>query len=929
MASTRPHRLPAALAVAFFAVPTLAFGSDELFETQVRPLLAKRCFECHGEKKQQGEVRLDLRAIVIGGEGPAGPLVVPGKPEESRILQVIAHDPADTQMPPKAKLPDAEIAILTEWVKQGAPWPEVPATADSAGYDFEKFRSEHWAFRPVQRPVPPEVKDAGAVAGPIDRFLLAELEKQGLGFSAAADRRTLLRRVYFDLLGVPPTPEEVAAFEADESPDAFARVVDRLLVSPLYGQRWGRHWLDVARYADTKGYVFTEDPRYPYAYTYRDYVVAAFNADKPFDRFVLEQLAADKLGLPENSPELAALGFLTVGRRNQNNREDILDDRIDVTTKGFMALTVGCARCHDHKFDPIPTADYYSLYGVFDSCDDPADGELPQIGSAEKSEAYARFEQELARRQAEVDKYVAEQRTAVVAEVRRRSGDYLLGVLRGPEASPNIRRRGLGVWQELIGRVGNDDPVWGPWKRLSGLPAAEFAAQVAAGAEAMRQGTPFREGLGRFVLDRLTSQPLASADDLARAYGTLLTQTVDRPADLPADQAGQLDALAAQLETYGPPFAITDEVAKQFFDRAQRNEVMERQKKVDEFRASSEVAPPRAMVVRDKATPTEPVVFLRGNSGRRGPQVPRQFLRLVAGESRQPFAKDASGRLDLGKAIADPANPLTARVIVNRVWQHHFGEGIVRTPSDFGTRAEPPTHPALLDWLAAEFVENGWSLKRLHREIVLSRAYRQSSRISDFGFRIADSGDSDPQSAAANPQLIDPENRLLWRMNPRRLDFESMRDATLAAAGRLDPALGGRPIDLFGTDSPRRTVYGFVNRNDLPGVWRSFDFPTPDVTIGARPETTVPQQALFAMNSPFVTNRAKELAARPEVAAGPTPEAKATALYRLALQRIPTAEEVAAAAAFLGGDPMPGSGLDRTEQLAQILLLTNEFFFID
>ncbi len=915
MLSTRLQWLPAALVAVLLAVPGAA-EADEFFEAKVRPLLANRCFECHGDAKQQGDVRLDLKASVLGG-GPDGPLVVPGKPGESRLLQVIAHDPADTQMPPKAKLPDAEIALLTEWVKRGAEWPggTTPAAVAAGGYDFAKLRSEHWAFRPVVKSHPPALQDEAVATSPIDHFLLAELEKQGLGFSPAVDKRTLLRRAYFDLVGVPPTPEAVAAFEADESADAFSQIVDDLLASPLYGQRWARHWLDVARYADTKGYVFTEDHRYPFAYTYRDYVVAAFNSDKPFDRFVLEQLAADKLDLPANSPELAALGFLTVGRRNLNNREDILDDRIDVTTKGFMGLTVGCARCHDHKFDPIPTADYYSLYGVFDSCDDPAVGELPEIGSPQKNEAYARYEQELARRQAEVDGYVAEQRASIVAEVRRRSGDYLLAVLRGPEALPDVRRRGLAVWKELLDRLPAEDPVWGPWKRLSGLPADSFAAQVAATAEAMRQETPFQEGLGRFVLDRLTATSLASADDLSKAYGSLLTQTVDRPADLPPDQTAHLDALAKQLETYGAPFALTDEVAKQFFDRAQGNEVKERQRKVDEFRATSDATPPRAMILRDKPTPTEPVVFIRGNSGRRGEQVPRQFLRLIAGESRQPFAKDASGRLDLAKAIADPANPLTPRVIVNRVWQHHFGLGLVRTPSDFGTRADPPTHPALLDWLAADFVEGGWSLKKLHRTILLSAAYRQSS---------LDRSVDEPKLAE-----VDPTNRLLWRMNPKRLDFETMRDSTLAVAGRLDPALTGRPIELFSTDSPRRTVYGFVNRNDLPGVWRNFDFPTPDVSVGDRSQTTVPQQALFAMNSPFITGRAKDLAARPEVAAAPTPEAKASSLYGVALQRSPSAEELQAATAFLAGEPLPGSNLNRTEQLAQVLLQANEFLFVD
>ncbi|MGC1273819.1 MAG: PSD1 and planctomycete cytochrome C domain-containing protein [Planctomycetaceae bacterium] len=916
MLRPRLQRMLAALAIASIA-GTVSASDEEFFETKIRPLLANRCFECHGVEKQQGEVRLDTKAAAFS-EAPGGMIIVSAKPAESRLVQVIAYDPYDTQMPPAGKLPAEEIALLTEWVKRGAVWPDspTPSTPDAAGQPAASAgQAEHWAFQPVTRQVPPDVKTPALAVSPVDRFILAELEKHELSFSPPADDRTFLRRLYFDLVGIPPTPEEVAAFESDGSPDAAAKVVDRLLSSPLYGQRWGRHWLDVARYADTKGYVFTEDIRYPYAYTYRDYVVNAFNADTPFDQFILEQLAADKLDLPDSSPKLAALGFLTVGRRNQNNRQDILDDRIDVTTRGFLGLTVSCARCHDHKFDPIPTADYYSLYGVFDSCDDPEAKDLPLIGSAEKSAEYERFQKELERRQAELAAYVAEQKNLVTAEMRRKASDYLLAVVQGNESEDGLRRRGVAYWKEMLGRVSADDPVWGPWKRLSTLPADDFAAQAKTAVEAMRQGAPFQDGLGAFVLERLSSQPLASVGDLAKAYGVLLTGTVERPEGVTPEQSASFDALAAKLTEAGTPFVLNDEQARQLFDRAQRNEERERQKKIDAFRANSEVAPPRAMVLQDRAVPVEPVIFIRGNAGRRGDKVPRQFLELLSEEERQPFAKDASGRLDLARAIADPANPLTARVIVNRVWQHHFGEGLVRTPSDFGSRAEPPTHPALLDWLSAEFVESGWSVKDLHRTILLSTVYRQSSR---------DRSVDDPRLAE-----LDPTNRLLWRMIPRRLDFESMRDATLAVAGRLDPALDGRPIELFETNSPRRTIYGYVNRNDLPGVWRSFDFPSPDASIAERPETTVPQQALFGMNSPFIIGQAKALAARPEVSSATDPNAKVAALYGLALQRKPNEAELQAAGSYLAGDPMAGSELNRTEQLAQVLLLTNEFLFID
>lgn len=909
--------LAALLSVSTVAESLAQEAGEDFFENKIRPLLAERCFECHGSKKQQGDVRLDVKAAVFG-EGPSGRIVVPGQPGESRLLKVIAHDPYDTQMPPDGKLPEEEVKLLTEWIQRGAVWPDTGADSSpkgEGGYDFAAVREGHWAFRDVAKPSVPQISDAARAQTPVDHFLLAKLEKHGLSYSAVADKRTLLRRAFVDLVGVPPTAADVAEFEADRSSDAFERRVDRLLASPLYGQRWGRHWLDVARYADTKGYVFTEDMNYPYAYTYRDYVIGAFNDDKSYNRFILEQIAADQLGLDEGAPELAALGFLTVGRRNLNNRMDIIDDRIDVTTRGLMGLTVACARCHDHKFDPVPTADYYSLYGVFDSSDDPAPSELPLIGTPEKTKAYVRFQEELDRRQAEVAKYVAEQREVIATEMRLRAGDYLTAVLQGPDAVPNLRRKAIEDWKQLLRKAGPDDALWGPWARVSGLPSDGFADQARSTLELLRQETSFRDGLGKFVLDRLALEPLQDKTEVARAYGKILKQVVERPEGLVAEDAAPFDAIAAKLGESGTPFVITDDVAKQYFDRAQRNEERNRQRKVDAFRSSSDAAPPRAMVLRDRATPVEPVVFVRGNPGRRGDKVERHFLELLSDGSREAFPKDASGRRQLAESIADDSNPLTARVFVNRVWQHHFGQGIVQTSSDFGTRAEPPTHPELLDWLAAEFVEADWSIKRLHRMIVLSAAYQQSS---------LDRSVDDPRLAE-----LDPTNRWVWRMNPRRLEFESMRDATLAVAGRLDPSIGGRPIHLFKDNSLRRTVYGYVNRNDLPGVWRSFDFPSPDASVGERPETTVPQQSLFAMNSPFVIEQAKALATRADSADELAVEEEVQSLYQHALQRSPRSDELAAAVAFLEGSAPAESELNRWEQLAQVLLLTNEFTFID
>jgi mono/diheme cytochrome c family protein len=749
---------------ALFAAPLDNPQAVEFFEKHVRPVLASKCQSCHGPKRQQGGLRLDSRAALLKGSDN-GAVVVPGQPDKSLLVKAIRYD-GDVQMPPKGKLSNEAIVHLTEWVKMGAPWPDDTAKTDAASQSVAEVRRKHWAFQPVKKPSLPAVKKSDWVQTPIDAFVLAGLEAKGLAPAPAADRRILIRRVTQDLHGLPPTPEEVAAFEADRSPDAYARLIDRLLASPRYGERWGRHWLDVARYADSKGYVFNEERRYPFAYTYRDYVIRAFNEDLPYDQFVLQQLAADQLPLGEDKRPLAALGYLTLGRRFLNNIHDIIDDRIDVTMRGLQAMTVGCARCHDHKFDPIPQKDYYSLYGVFASSVEPK--ELPLIAMPEQSAELAAFEKELAKRKAEVEKY----------------------------------------------REAHKD-------------------------ELAKGNRKFRDGL-----------------------------------------------------------------------RALR-------KQVEQWQATSPVAPPRAMVLIDKAMPQTPHVFLRGNPNNVGPEVPRQFLEVVAGEKRQPF-RQGSGRLEMARAIADRDNPLTARVLVNRVWLHHFGAGLVRTPSDFGLRGDPPTHPELLDWLAATFVDNGWSIKKLHRLIMLSSTYQQAS------------------GGERRLLEMDPDNRLLAHMNRRRLDFEAMRDSLLFVAGRLDTTMGGRAVEL--TTAPfsrRRTVYGFIDRQNLPGLFRTFDFASPDASTPQRYTTTVPQQALFLMNSPFVIEQARHFLQRPDVAEQTKDEAKIKRMYQLAYGRAAEADEIEMGLRFLAEARKNADAkkaalpLPAWEQYAQVLLLSNEFAFVD
>jgi len=735
----------------------------EFFERKIRPLLVGRCVECHGADTQEAGLRLDSHAAMLAGSA-AGQVVVAGQPEQSRLLEVVGYR-GRVQMPPDGKLTDDEIAALHQWVEQGLPWPTetaptAQAPAASASDNLARWSEPyydqaqlHWAFQPLHRPEVPAPQKADWARGDLDRFVLARLESAGLTPSREADGRTWLRRVTYDLIGLPPTPAEYAAFAADTSPEAKARVVDGLLSRTEYGQRWARHWLDVARYADTKGYVFTADPAYPFAYTYRDWVVQALNDDLPYDRFVEYQLAADVSPHSNKPQDLAALGYLTVGSRFMNNNHDQLDDRIDVVSRGMLGLTVSCARCHDHKFDPIPTSDYYALYGVFASSPEP--DPLPVLGPPEVAAAYNSHQEQI----------------------------------------------------------------------------------------------------------KSLEQQLASMQG-------------------------------------GP----NDEAAKPLLEQ------------IDKLKQSAPPEPPLAMAVVEAATPHESRVFLRGNPGRPGDVVPRQFLRVLAGAGRQPFAQ-GSGRLELAQAIA--AHPLSARVIVNRVWAWHFDQPLVITPSDFGMRTAPASHPELLEYLAAGFREQGGSLKQLHRQIVLSSTYAQQSLDR-------------PEA-----KQIDPENRLLWRMNRHRLEFEELRDSLLAVAGRLDCRLEGKGDRLLQKPySTRRTLYGWVDRNDLPGWYRSFDFPTPESSTPERPRTTVPQQALFLLNSEFVHEQARHLAQRTALALLGGSARRVEMIYQLVLGRAPTDQERQLAEGFLhqaGPVKTEGDGtpFDAWEQLSQVLLASNEFMFVD
>ncbi len=894
----------------------------EFFETSIRPVLVESCQKCHGPEKQKSDLRVDSREALLKG-GTLGPAVVPGDPDESLLIQAIAHDEdEDLQMPPKEKLPDQAVEALNRWVKMGAPWGEPSQTvADD---------EDHWAFQPLHEAPVPDVRDAAWARTSIDARILAKLEAEGMTPSPPVDRRTLLRRATVDLIGVPPTIAEIRAFERDETPDAFARVVDRLLASPMYGERWGRHWLDVARYADTKGYVFQEERKYPYAFTYRDYVVNAFNDDKPFDRFVVEQLAADQLPADGDPEKLAAMGFLTVGRRFLQDKNEIIDDRIDLVGRGLLGLTVACARCHDHKFDPIPTDDYYSLYGVFASSIEPA--ELPRLAgdSPEESAAVKDVEAKLAEARKARDDYKAARRAEAAADLQAKAAALLHaafdvnfamrpqdvdGRAKQDDLNPQRVRLAGRLWKARVdAAAAENDPVLAPWRLFQALPKDQFsgkAGEVMAALDAREQAKA--GSIHPLVLAALRDAAPVDMNGVVACYRALLagvSERLDAVGEKRNAPLGDPQWESLRVALYGPGGVLTPTEAHDqlVIDRAQRTELKNLEQKIADVDKQAAGLIRRAMVMNDAPQPFNPHVFVRGTPGRLGKEVPRQFLKILSGPDRKPFER-GGGRLDLAEAIVGRAAPLTARVIVNRVWRWHFGEGLVDSPSDFGVRADPPSHPELLDDLAAGFIADGWSIKALHRRIMLTNAYRQASVLR------------------ADCLEKDARNRLLWRFNRQRLDFEALRDSILAVSGALDATPGGPSVPFdAASNPPRRTIYGFIDRQNMDGDYRSFDFAVPDATNPKRFVTTVPQQALFLMNSPFVQSQARRLA--DEAGKGGTDPL--TAVYERILGRAPDDRERALVQTFLDRPAAPGEPeAPALARVAQVLMLSNEFLYVD
>jgi cytochrome c553 len=916
--------------VASAAVPTASQGEIDYFESNIRPIFADNCYSCHSEnaKKLKGDLKLDTTEGILKG-GSSGPAIVPSDPAGSLLIKAVRYTDPDLQMPPKKKkLSDDEIRKLETWVKMGAPMPQgaAPPKVDR----IAEARAKHWAFKPVTKPSVPGVRNSRWIQSPIDNFVLAKLEQKNLSPAPAADRRTLIRRVTYDLIGLPPSASEVEAFVKDTSPDSFARLVDRLLASPQYGERWGRYWLDVARYADTKGYLAGgEERRYSYSYTYRDYVVRSYNEDLPYNRFITEQIAADKLPLGDDRRALAALGFLTLGRRFLGNQNDIIDDRIDVVGRGTLGLTVACARCHDHKFDPIPSRDYYALHGVFASSEEPSVEPLLSARPPDSKE-YKEYLKAKAGIEAEIESFKVSEIEKFKAERRHDIGSYLLGAhdaaaLKSDEnletfaGERKLNHTVLAKWiAYLDAERKSDNPVFSPWFALTGIPATNYSTHFSAALSKLSTNE------NKLVVARLKAEATNSLSAAANAYTKLFNDV---------DAAWTAAVEAAVKKTNAAPVALSDhdkEIvrlelyrtnAPSNLPRSEVETIINRRltegtapirNKIDALAWTHPGAPARAMALEDKPSPEDSHILKRGNPGNPGELAPRRFLEILSQPGDHNFT-NGSGRLELAEAITRTDNPLTARVYVNRIWLHHFGEGLVSTPGDFGIRTEEPVQRDLLDFLAASFIEHGWSTKYLHRLILLSSTWQQSAEASTESLK------------------VDPDNRLLSHFNRQRLDFEAMRDTLLADGGKIDLKAGGLPVDILAEPySMRRTLYAYIDRQNLPGLFRTFDFANPDISNQGRFRTTVPQQALFMMNSPFVAEQARNVTHRPEVAKATTPGKSIRELYRVILQRPPSREEMSFGEKFLNlQGAAKSSKFSPIEKYAQVLLLSNEVMFVD
>ena len=818
-----------------------------------------------------GGLQLDSREHLLQG-GKDGPVLVPGDPEKSLLIQAVRQTHERVKMPPTSKLPDQQIDDLAAWVKAGAIWPEsapvVQPAAAGGEYVIRPDQRAFWSFQPVHKPAVPKVRNTSWPRTDIDRFILARLEEKGLSPVRPADRRALIRRATFDLIGLPPTPEEVAAFAQDKSPEAFAKVVDRLLASPHYGERWGRHWLDYARYADEK---FTRgDSRYANSFRYRDWVIQAFNQDMPYDLFVKAQIAADLLPVENREKLLPGLGLYALTSQEQ-------DDRVDVTTRTFLGLTVACARCHDHKYDPIPTKDFYSLEGIFKSTDYH---EIP-LAPASVVEAYQKVKKQIDQKKAELSDFVTRQSTELANILATRTSCYMVAAwkvmtsavpdAKTAAAQEKLDQETLERWIKYLKMPEKEHPFLKDWDAAVKRGGSLEEMQKAADAFQSQVNAVFVEQ--RQIEDRnyVKLGGAEGAKDGTKRQNTNLESLEIKKYYFWRDLASEPYSREAVkfdggIYYYGP---------KQI-DRWLSGAWKEQLNTLRSEQAALEKAlPPQypfLHAIADSEHPSDMRIQIRGEETNLGEEAPRRFLQILSKGVPARYT-EGSGRLQLAEAIASAENPLTARVIVNRVWEFHFGQGIVRTPSNFGQLGDRPSHPELLDYLASTLMENHWSIKALHRKIMLSAAYQLST------------DETEPN------QTQDPDNRLCWRANMvQRLDIEALRDAILSVAGELDPSIGG-PAARLTDDYKRRTVYAFISRNKLDSTLELFDFPNPNNTVEYRSVTVGPLQRLYFMNSSFIERESQALAKRLEKE-GSSDEARIIRAYRLLYGRVPTKAEI-------------------------------------
>ena len=1037
---------------------------SDFFEKSIRPLLLTKCAACHAGSNAASGLKLESRESLVKG-GTRGPAMVPGKPEESLLVRAVRHMEGNLKMPPGLKLPDSEAALLAQWIAMGAPWGTTPDAKGGA----EKF----WSLSPPADPAPPAVKNTAWLKNPIDSFILHKLEEKGITPARPADKRTLLRRATYDLIGLPPTPEELHAFLNEDSPGAFVKVLDRLLASPRYGERWGRHWLDVARYADSNG--LDENLVYRNAYRYRDYVIQSFNRDKPYDQFVQEQLAGDLLpgtdDLKTTFERWTATGFLSLGAKMLAEDDpvkmemDIIDEQVDTVSRTFMGLTVGCARCHDHKFDPIPQDDYYSLAGIFKSTKTMENFKVVakwhEHVLASKSDR-DRLEAHLARIEAQskkIDKIAKAENETLTVAAKQRVGAYLLAaheVRQTPAVQPlpsgatvSWEREAVDFHQGNISRTldktkpnvpkDTKGPYFAEYKvspsnageyqielldmaRGSGTADLWIAGVLVKLGEAPvqnREASPDAGGwspLGIFHLEagenvlrfqhksrfpyfariRVAPNPLPPGSVIPRTIVQIarrhdvnprfLQQMVDH---LERSKGASASALYA-FENFGldgSPSAWTSPVAKLFegLSANTREEVaahyqrlclraMEEKAAADDpglaalrelltekfgpFRAPADARDdypaqaqqdiarleeerkkleaetpefPQAMGVRDSAKIEDLRLHIRGSHWTLGASVPRRFLRAIAGDDRKPIGPDSSGRLELAQWITSKDHPLTARVMANRIWRWHFGRGIVPSTDNFGRLGEKPVNQPLLDWLAHRFVEQNWSIKAMHKLIMLSNTYQMSSAYDAQAFQ------------------ADPENSLLWRFNRRRLEAEAIRDAVISVSGDLKSVDGGTILTYKdrqyvantsrrgGVDYDRniRAVYLPVVRSSMYDVFAAFDLPDPSTPQGDRDATIVAPQALFMLNGSIVLSGSRKMADALLALPDADDAGRVRHAYERALSRPPTPREIDQAMTFIAGieKALPADAKDRRalawQSFCKSLIASNEFIYLN